>query len=221
LNFIFVFFFREFNIEKGILEILRSDMYIGSIRRVEQELWIYDEDSNGMVLKKISFVPGLYKIFDEILVNAADNFQRDPNQTTIRVTIDVVNNQIIIKNDGNSIPVVIHEEQNKYVPEMVFGELLTGSNFDDEEEKVTGGRNGLGAKLTNIYSTEFIVETADGPNSKKKFKQIFTDNMINRTQPQIENAKAGESYVQISFKPDLKRFDMTELEQDMVALLKK
>lgn len=85
------------------------DMYIGSIRRVEQELWIYDEDSNGMVLNKISFVPGLYKIFDEILVNAADNFQRDPNQTTIIVTIDVANNQIIIKNDGNCTLILKNE----------------------------------------------------------------------------------------------------------------
>ena len=37
---------------------------------------------------------------------------------------------------------------------MIFGHLLTGSNFNDEENKVTGGRNGFGAKLCNVFSTK-------------------------------------------------------------------
>lgn len=61
-------------------------------------------------------------------------------------------------NNGPSIPVQIHKEMNIYVPEMIFGILLTGSNYDDTEKRVVGGRNGYGAKLTNIYSKKFIVE---------------------------------------------------------------
>jgi len=115
-----------------------------------------------VVFRKVEYAPGLYKIFDEVLVNAADNYQRDRTQTTIKVEIDVDNNCISVYNDGRGafsclsvldlfvirilgIPVTIHKEHNKYVPEMIFGELLTGSNFDDKEAKVTGGRNGLGA----------------------------------------------------------------------------
>ncbi len=50
-------------------------------------MWVFDEDI-GMQLRDISYVPGLYKIFDEVLVNAADNKQRDKNMTCIRVDID-------------------------------------------------------------------------------------------------------------------------------------
>lgn len=58
-----------------------------------------------------------------------------------------------------------------YVPSMIFGHLLTSSNYDDKQKKVTGGRNGYGAKLCNIFSTHFTVETACS-TSKKAFKQV-------------------------------------------------
>ena len=73
---------------------------------------------------------------------------------------------ISVLNDGKGIPVQIHKEHNIYVPELVFGHLLTSSNYNDSEKKVTGGRNGYGAKLTNIFSTKFIVETADSKQKK-------------------------------------------------------
>ena len=87
-------------------------------------------------------VPGLYKIFDEIVVNAADNKQRDPTMTTIKVTIDREAGSLSVWNDGHGIPVVEHAEHGVYVPELIFGHLLTGSNFDDEQKMTTGGRNG-------------------------------------------------------------------------------
>ena len=86
---------------------------------------------------------------------------------TIKVTIDRENRRITVWNNGKGIPVVIHKQYNMYVPSLIFGQLLTGGNFNDDEKKVTGGRNGYGAKLTNIYSTEFRVETADKKEGKK------------------------------------------------------
>ena len=71
-------------------------------------------------------------------------------------------------NNGKGIPIEMHKEHGMYVPEMIFGHLLTSSNYNDQDKKVTGGRNGFGAKLTNIFSTEFIVETGD----YKKNKQV-------------------------------------------------
>lgn len=124
-----------------------------------------------MVQKSITYVPGLYKIFDEILVNAADNKQRDPKMDSVKVTIDVESNCISVYNNGDGVPVEIHQEEGVYVPELIFGHLLTSSNYDDNEKKTTGGRNGYGAKLTNIFSTEFVVETADGKRLKK-YKQV-------------------------------------------------
>ena len=74
--------------------LLRPDTYIGSVERVEQEMWVWDMDSERMVKKTIKFVPGLFKIFDEILVNAADNKIRDANQTLIKVNINKSENMI-------------------------------------------------------------------------------------------------------------------------------
>ena len=94
----------------------------------------------------------------------------------IKVNIDVENNIISVYNNGAGIPIVIHEKEKVYIPQMIFGQLLSGSNYDDEEKKVTGGRNGYGAKLTNIYSTEFTLETAE-KSTMQIYKQTWTDNM--------------------------------------------
>ena len=83
------------------------------------------------------------------------------------------NNTISVWNDGRGIPVEMHKEQKVYVPTLIFGHLLTSSNYNDDEKKVTGGRNGYGAKLCNIFSTKFVVETCSS-DSGKKFKQVLS-----------------------------------------------
>lgn len=145
--------------------LLRPDTYIGSTEKQAQQLWVHDGER--MVMQNVSIVPGLYKIFDEILVNAADNKVRDPTMDTVRVTIDEVrragaqrgavrdappacpgtqarahscaqaSNSITVWNNGHGVPVDIHKEEKVYVPELIFGHLLTSSNYDDDEKKVS------------------------------------------------------------------------------------
>uniref|UniRef100_A0A452UTV9 DNA topoisomerase 2 n=1 Tax=Ursus maritimus TaxID=29073 RepID=A0A452UTV9_URSMA len=196
--------------------LLRPDTYIGSVELVTQQMWVYDEDI-GINYREVTFVPGLYKIFDEILVNAADNKQRDPNMSCIRVTIDPENNLISIWNNGKGIPVVEHKVEKMYVPALIFGQLLTSSNYDDDEKKVTGGRNGYGAKLCNIFSTRFTVETASR-EYKKMFKQTWMDNMGRAGEMELKPFN-GEDYTCITFQPDLSKFKMQSLDKDIVALM--
>ncbi|XP_019794933.1 DNA topoisomerase 2-alpha [Delphinus delphis] len=196
--------------------LLRPDTYIGSVESVTQQMWVYDEDI-GINCREVTFVPGLYKIFDEILVNAADNKQRDPKMSCIRVTIDPENNLISIWNNGKGIPVVEHKVEKMYVPALIFGQLLTSSNYDDEEKKVTGGRNGYGAKLCNIFSTKFTVETASR-EYKKMFKQTWRDNMGRAGEMELKPF-SGEDYTCITFHPDLSKFKMQNLDKDIVALM--
>ncbi|CAG8574232.1 177_t:CDS:10 [Acaulospora morrowiae] len=200
--------------------LLRPDTYIGSTEIITEKLWVYDSDTDTMQYRDVSIAPGLYKIVDEILVNAADNKIRDPSMNTIRVKIDKQQNLISIYNNGKGIPIEVHKEEGIYVPELIFGHLLTSSNYDDNEKKVTGGRNGYGAKLTNIFSTEFIVETAD-KSINKKYKQVFRNNMSVTEKPQITSYSKKDEYTEITFKPDLAKFNLTELTDDIVALLKK
>ncbi|OAV87385.1 hypothetical protein PTTG_29452 [Puccinia triticina 1-1 BBBD Race 1] len=201
----------------------RPDTYIGSVEPIRQFMWIFDKEKKMMVNKEISFVPGLYKIVDEILVNAADNKQRDDSMDTLKVTIDCEKNIISVMNNGKGIPIEIHETEKIYIPELIFGHLLAGSNFDDDEKKTTGGRNGYGAKLANIYSTEFVVEAAD-KQTAKKYKQVFKNNMSVKEKPKITENKKGEEYTKISFKPDLVKFNLPAengLAGDMEALISK
>ncbi|XP_076766901.1 DNA topoisomerase 2-like [Xylocopa sonorina] len=197
--------------------LLRPDTYIGSVEPVTEMMWIYDKEKELMVQKEIKYVPGLYKIFDEILVNAADNKQRDPKMDAIKIEINQEHGIISVWNNGKGIPVVIHKEENMYVPTMIFGHLLTSSNYDDKEEKVTGGRNGYGAKLCNIFSHTFTVETAS-KEYKKSLKQTWNNNMGSSTEPRIKDFH-GEDFTRVIFAPDLSKFKMDTLDDDIVALM--
>ena len=108
-----------------------------------------------------------------------------------------------------------------YVPELVFGHLLTSSNYDDSIKKVTGGRNGFGAKLTNIFSRKFTVTTADSKN-KKKYTQVFRNNMSSIGDPKIEEFSSDSyDYTEVAFEPDLKKFGMSNIDRDIESLLVK
>lgn len=174
----------------------------------------------SMVQKNVTIAPGLYKIFDEILVNAADNKVRDASMNTLKVEIDTESMEIKVLNNGAGVPVEIHKKEGIYVPELIFGNLLTSSNYNDKEKKVTGGRNGYGAKLANIFSTKFVVETCDGKR-KKRYKQVFEKNMSVKNPPQIKDCKASDNWTSITFRPDLERFGMEILEEDIVSLMRK
>ncbi len=197
--------------------LLRPDTYIGTTEHIIEKLWVLSSKET-LVYKQINYVPGLYKIFDEILVNAIDNITRDLRMNLIKVNI--TSKSISIYNNGKGIPITIHKTYKVYVPELIFGHLLTSSNYDDSQKKVTGGRNGFGAKLTNVFSKKFIVETAD-KKTKKSFKMEFYDNMTKHNEPQIINNYDGEDFTRITFEPDFKKFKMSEMDDDIISLMKK
>lgn len=199
--------------------IKRPDTYIGSVERSEKQMWVYNTELDSMELREVSFVPGLYKIFDEILVNAADNKQRDKNMDTIKVTVDREKGEISVLNNGRGIPIEMHQKEKIWIPEMIFGHLLTSSNYDDDQEKVTGGRNGYGAKLCNIFSTKFTLETADS-KSKKKYTQTWFNNMSRMESAKIVNSK-GDDFTQVTFSPDFAKFKMSGIDDDFEALVKR
>ncbi|VUC23113.1 unnamed protein product [Clonostachys rosea] len=198
--------------------IKRPDTYIGSVEHTEQQIWVYSKESQQMEYKTINYVPGFYKIFDEVMVNAADAKQRNPSMTHMKVTIDKEAGEISVENNGTGIPVEMHEKEKIYVPELIFGHLLAGSNFDDSEKKTVGGRNGYGAKLCNVFSTEFTVEIQDSERGKR-YKQTWTDNMQKMGKAKITSNKTS-SFVKVTFKPDFARFGMTDgINDDMESLL--
>lgn len=213
--------------------LVRPSTYVGSIEKNTEEMFVLDKNDplNPCIIKRIiEYCPGLFKIFDEILVNVTDQETRleqkkkngDSNVisvSTIKVDIEKETGRISIYNDGDGIHVVQIEEHNCYAPELIFGHLLTGTNYNDTQERIVGGQNGYGAKLTNIFSKEFSIETVDKTRSLK-YSQTFSSNMTHRTDPKIV-AYTGKPYTRISFIPDYKRFGLEGLTEDMIALLEK
>ena len=198
--------------------LLRPDMYIGTVETNMVPLWILDSDNDKFVKSDVLFSPGLYKIFDEIIVNASDHTIRTKECKTIKVDFDKTTGRITVWNDGPGIPVKINEKHNIYVPEMIFGHFRSSSNYKDDG-KIVGGRNGFGAKLTNVFSTEFTLETIDS-NNEKFYSQIFTNNMRDKTKPTVKDNKK-DSYTKISFIPEYSRFGYKGLTSDTIALFSK
>jgi DNA topoisomerase-2 len=201
--------------------LLRPDTYVGDISKQHEFMWIWDNSSNKIIKKDITYIPGLYKIFDEIIVNARDHSCNYDSCDTIKITINQSINQISVWNNGPGIDIIEHAEHKIYIPEMLFGELLTSTNYDDTEKRTTGGRNGYGAKLTNVFSKFFSVETVDS-NRKLKYYQEFKNNLSERSKPVITSIKDKvSSYTKITFEPDLDKFKISNLTDDMIALMTK
>lgn len=197
----------------------RPTMYIGSNKEEESQEFIYSEDSGKMEMKTISYCPAMLKLVDEIISNSCDEHRRNDNLglTKISVTIDLSNNTIYIEDNGG-IPVVKHKTAKMYVPEFIFGQMRTSSNYDDNEDRNIVGTNGLGAVLTNIFSKQFIVETADGKNS---ISIVWTNNMNKK---KVNDPKQSKShFTKISFELDLDKFDIKEktITNDFVSIIEK
>ncbi|TYZ59857.1 hypothetical protein PybrP1_005799 [[Pythium] brassicae (nom. inval.)] len=218
--------------------LLRPGMYIGSVEPARDTMWVLPDESFAAASnapessprvrqQTVEYVPALYKIFDEIVVNAVDNKTRDASMRHLDVVVDVGSKAngfapwISVRNDGRGIPVQLHATENVYVPELVLGHLLTGSNFDDSSARLTGGRHGYGAKLTNIFSREFVVETGDSA-SGLRYKQVWRNNMRERGEPEIAPLAPGEKdFTRVSFSPDLPKFGLERLTPGMVRVLRK
>lgn len=195
--------------------LLRPGMYIGSIKPHTEEVFLLDEKKRKFEPTEITYNPGFLKMFDEIVSNSVDEHKRNPKLNQIKITMDKTTGRISIWDNGG-IPVEIHKEYNEWVPEMIFSNLKTGSNFNDAEDRIVVGTNGVGSTLTNIFSKEFKIETCDG---KKQFTQVFTDNMSNRSEPIIKPGKKG--FTEISYIADFSRFGMKGIDDASIRMIQK
>lgn len=191
------------------------------------DTWVFNAEDGKMEKRNLQYIPGLYKIFDEILVNAVDHCTRlktiqEDNVNpvkNIKIAIDKMTGWIEVSNDGDGIEVEKHPEHHIYIPELIFGHLLTSANYDDKEERTIGGQNGLGSKACNIFSKEFYLETVDA-RRKKLYKQTWKDNMSEKTTPEIKSC-SKKPYTIIKFLPDYAKFKQDGMSQDMYDMMVK
>ena len=231
----------------------KPDTYIGTIEPAETMEYVMDvappapavaPATNGdavatatapalLTRRSITYIPGLYKLFDEGMVNMRDHVVRQAQAvadgkpdalpvTTLEVEIDPADGTIHMTNDGNGIDVAQHPEHKLWIPEMIFGHLRTSTNYDEnKKEKIVGGKNGFGFKLVLIWSVWGRVETVDHVRGLK-YCQEFKNNLTEIVPPIVTKTKV-KPYTRVSFRPDYARFGLpgNNLTADMVALFLK
>ena len=218
--------YKKYELLEHILAL--PDTYIGSIEPQKITSYVFDETSKKMEIAELMYNPGLLKCFDEVIVNAIDHSMRLKAEEekgkenikhvkNIKVTIDKTSGSISIFNDGNGVDIKKHSTYGDlWIPELIFGELLTSTNYDKGEEKIWGGKNGYGSKLTNIFSKEFTIETIDH-YTNKIYSQTFRNNMTERDKPTVK-ASSKAPYTQITFTPDYERFGIKNITDDIYKL---
>ena len=191
--------------------LLRSGMYVGSVKNEQRQFFLWDKDDESLIARDVEYCPALLKLIDEVISNSCDEYRRSENLglNEVKVTLETwvtddgePHSQFICEDNGG-IPVVMHKDAGMYVPEMIFSQLRTSSNYDDEESRTWVGTNGVGAKLTGVFSRKFKVETADGKNS---FSKVWRDNMRQLDENAVVK-KCKEHYTRLTYDFDMSRFD--------------
>ena len=199
----------------------RPDSYVGPVELGTEPYWILN--GSTFTKKNLKYSPALLKIFDEILVNAVDRNSLHPKQVnSISITIDKDVGSVTIENNGplGGIGVRMHEKEGLWNPELVFGHLLTSTNYDDSKKRIVGGRNGYGAKLANIYSSDFSVIIKDH-ETKQLYTQSWSKNMTICDPPKIKKCSGATSSVAITFTPEWKRFGMSKMDDTIYNIFQK
>lgn len=194
----------------------RPGMYIGSIKEEQKQMFLYDSDTNKMQMRDVSYTPGLLKLIDEVISNSCDEFRRPDNMGLTKINVEFTKDGHFIISDNGGIPVVKHKEAGLYVPEFIFGQLRTSSNYNDDEVRNVIGTNGIGCKIANIFSKKFSVETADGKN---KFFRSWSNNM-QMLNNDLSIDKCKDHYTRFEFDIDWSRFeDVDEITEDFKDII--
>lgn len=210
--------YTSLSAEEHILH--RPGMYIGSIKDENDQLFLYSIDDAKMQLKEVTYCPSMLKLVDEVISNSCDEYRRKDNLGLNKINVTLYKNGRVIIEDNGGIPVVMHKDAGCYVPEYIFSNLRTSSNFSDNpgEERSWVGTNGLGSKLTGIFSKLFIVDTADGKNS---FHLSWKNNMFNKCDD-LKIEPTNDHYTKITFDLDFSRFEnVSEFSDDFIDIIEK
>lgn len=197
----------------------RPGMYIGSIYFDTISYLLYKPSENKIIsIDNVGYNAGLIKLFDEVFQNSIDELKRKSALYKItEVNVKVYKSGKIIIKDNGGIPVIVHKGTNMMLPKMIFGHLRTSSNYSEERDGA--GINGIGAKISNIYSSRFQLTTSDG---NKKYDICWKNNMQDIEFENTDKSKNGEHFTQFEYDIELNRFDdITSLDMSTIRIMQK
>ena len=186
---------------------MKLEMYTGSKKQKPREEWWYNLSKESIEKGIITLPECIERCFMEPLTNASDNVHRSRRWGVKpgHIYVYMSPSRIIIENKGTPIPIEFKEEEGMYVPELIFGVPGSSSHYN-ESVRHEAGVNGIGAKLTNVFSNRFEIEIDDHIR-KKSYKQVWNGmGLEGREDPQIEVYRSKESRVRVTFDLDYDHF---------------
>ena len=196
----------------------RPGMYIGSTKKELQSGFLYNINTGQMEQCEYIVVPGMLKIVDEIISNSCDEYRRNDNMGLTELSVEINTADGYIKvHDNGGIAVVEHKDAGCYLPEFIFGQLRTSSNYNDDDNRTGVGTNGVGSSIANIFSTKFIIETAD---KKHYYKRSWSDNMsVLNDDLVIRDCKRTEHGTITTMYIDFKRFNNNKPDEEFCRII--
>lgn len=239
----------KYSIKNDIQHVLDcSDVYIGDTTSNNRKEYVYSDELDKIIQQNISLPEALIRIFVEVLTNAVDNVERSKDINPckkIKVNLDLETGLTCVWNDGLVIPIIKNKNQKTkveikeelkqlspeeqfnhkkldelYIHSLIFGHLRSSSNYENENIREVSGKNGVGVKCTNIFSSYFRVIGVD-PKHELKLVQEWTDNMTKTTEPKIKSTKSVHGYTEITYIPDFQRFNLTCYPKEAYEIFKK
>ncbi len=210
---------------------LRTGMYVGSKDITENNVWILNKEDNKLEKQVLKYSIAMYNIIDEIIVNSIDHIQRTLNIKgknkcdIIKLNFNKDTGIISVWNNGEGIIVEKFKDQDYYIPEMIFSKEMSGSNFNSDSSKISAGMNGSGAKICNILSKEFVVETTDLKNKLQNYQKFENGKEIKNTPVITKLTKVDKEkktpYTLITMLIDQELFAKKGYKQDLADPLEK
>jgi DNA topoisomerase-2 len=189
-------------------------MYLGSKTLETKEMYVLEGGKHTM--REVSFVPGLLKIINEIIDNSVDEAERNNFIVGNKIDITIDEKRVIVSDNGNGIPVEYGEDEygrKYYIPELCWSHARAGSNFDNDDDSVLRGTNGVGSFITLVFSKEFIGVTADGKN------QLTLTSAGGDSKPIVEVKKSTKKGTTVSFVPNVEAFGLEYIDQTHINLI--
>lgn len=225
----------------------RSHIYGGSEDAIEQSLPYFDKKLKRIIKKAITTPDLLSRFFIEGITNASDNAikSRLAGTKSDFVIIDVDKKSMHFRNDGLPIPLTPHKKMCKKekfgtAVDLIFGKIGSGSNLDDDYERESGGVNGVGCKLQNIFSIYYRVMVGDNINGVEQTAE-WCRNMCTKKSStckpayvqkkdkngnsiwkldKSEDKYTDENYVDVYFEVDFRKFEQNKIRSDDIAFFK-
>lgn len=191
--------------------LLRPGMYCGSVVEETQSLFLNYQWTSA------NFVPGLFKIINELIDNSIDEHIRTNGEFANAIDIKVDAKSFWIKDNGRGIPVVLVDDldgEKIYTPVAAWCKTKAGSNFGSDTDRDTIGMNGVGSALANIFSSKFIGTTSDGKH------QLVVTCEDNATIRDVSVKKSTKKFTEVYIEPDFPRFGVQMIDATMMALIK-